>query len=78
MRRLTCELTTNRKYLNMKKLSLVSALVLGGLVACSITANAQECPGGKKATRVRANVLNGILKRCVQVAEWSQLGRVHF
>ena len=32
----------------MKKLSLVAALVLGGLVACSIMANAQEAKGGKK------------------------------
>lgn len=47
MRRLTNGLTTNRKHLKMKKLSLVTALVLGGLVACSITANAQD-QGGKK------------------------------
>ena len=32
----------------MKKLSLVAALVLGGLVACSIMANAQETKGGKR------------------------------
>lgn len=47
-RRLIIELTTNRKHLKMKKLSLVAALVLGGLVACSITANAQQDQGGKK------------------------------
>jgi periplasmic protein CpxP/Spy len=35
----------------MKKLSLVSALVLGGLVACSITANAQQDQGGKKGDK---------------------------
>ena len=32
----------------MKKLSLVVALALGGLVACSIMANAQDAQGGKK------------------------------
>ena len=48
MRRLIIELTTNRKYIKMKKLSLVAALVLGGLVACSITADAQQDQGGKK------------------------------
>ncbi|MCU0785301.1 MAG: hypothetical protein MUF81_14860 [Verrucomicrobia bacterium] len=44
-------INNQQKVLNMKKLSLVSALVLGGLVACSITANAQECPGGKKGDK---------------------------
>jgi Spy/CpxP family protein refolding chaperone len=32
----------------MKKSSLVVALALGGLVACSIVANAQDAQGGKK------------------------------
>ena len=32
----------------MKKLSLVAALVLGGLVACGIMANAQQSTGGKR------------------------------
>ena len=32
----------------MKKLSLVVALALGGLVACSMMANAQDAQGGKK------------------------------
>ena len=32
----------------MKKLSLVAALALGSLVACSIMANAQEAKGGKR------------------------------
>jgi len=32
----------------MKTFSLVAALALGGLVACSIMANAQEAKGGKR------------------------------
>ena len=32
----------------MKKISLVAALVLGGLVECSITANAQQSKDGKR------------------------------
>jgi len=32
----------------MKKLSLVVALALGGLVACSIMVNAQDAQGGKR------------------------------
>jgi Spy/CpxP family protein refolding chaperone len=32
----------------MKKLSLVVALALGGLVACSFMANAQDAQGGRK------------------------------
>ena len=48
MRRLSNGLTTNRKHLKMKKLSLVSALVLGGLVACSVTANGQQDQGGRQ------------------------------
>ena len=47
MRRPTDELTMNKE-LKMKRLSLVAALALGGLVACSIMANAQEAKGGKK------------------------------
>jgi protein CpxP len=47
-RRLNNELTTNKGQVEMKTFSLVTALALGGLVACSIMANAQESKGGKR------------------------------
>jgi len=48
MRRLNNTLSTNRKHLEMKTLSLVAVLALGGLVACSTMATAQEAKGEKK------------------------------
>ena len=48
MRQLTNAVNKQKKKIKNEKLSLVVALALGGLVACSIMANAQDAQGGKK------------------------------